>query len=385
MKVKLEIDIKTFATFFAVAAGFVLLWYLITALRGPLTIIFVSFFLALALNPPVSKLSSLLPKHSRIGATALSYVIVISILGGFLVLALPPAVEQTVAFIQEIPGYIEGLQKQSGPLQSFLGQYGLEGQYNDAVQNAQARIGEIAQQIGGSFVGAVGLLFNGIITLFTVLVLTFLMLIEGPAWIKRLWSVYIDEAKREHHKDLATRMYRVVTAYVNGQVLVAAIAAASSLVVLLILSSLFAVPVSAALPLAGIVFFTSMIPMIGSTIGAIVITTVLLFSDISAAVIFLIYFIVYQQVENNVIQPVVQSRSVELSALGVITAVLIGINLAGLLGGLVAIPIAACIRILVNDFLEQRHKQAKVQPENVIHKVKKMLTGSRNDTEETKA
>jgi predicted PurR-regulated permease PerM len=169
-------------------------------------------------------------------------------------------------------------------------------------------------------------------------------------------------------------MYRVVSAYVNGQVLIAAIAATGALVALLVLAAFFDVPYSLALPLSGVIFITSMIPMIGATIGTIIVTLVLLFSDISAAFIFMAYFIVYQQIENNLVQPAVQSRSVELTALSVLAAVLVGVYLLGILGALLAIPIAGCIRVLVNDFVEHRHDKIKSQPENVIHKVKKAVS-----------
>ncbi|PLS81205.1 hypothetical protein CYG49_02635 [Candidatus Saccharibacteria bacterium] len=373
MKVKIEIDIKTFVTFFAVFAGFVLAGYLLTKLVTPLTIIFISFFLALALNPPVTKLVSYLPGHSRVGATAIAYVGVVLVLGGFVVIAVPPAIKQTVSFIEQTPSYFETIQRQQDPAREFLSQYGLEGQLDTALENAQDRAAGVAAQIGGTFVDSVGYLLNGVVVLFTILVLTFLMLIEGPTWMRRLWSIYIDEDRRDRHQRIVHRMYRVVTAYVNGQVLIAAIAAGSAMVVLVLLSTSFNVPFTAALPLAAIVFLTTMIPMVGSTIGGGIITIVLLFNDVTAAVIFLVFFVVYQQIENNLVQPIVQSKSVELSALGVITAVIIGIYLAGILGGLVAIPVAACLKILINEYLASRKRHVVDQKASVFSKVKKTL------------
>lgn len=385
MKLKIDIDSATFIKFFVTLAGFILTLYLITHLQSPLIIIFISFFLAIALTPPVNKLASLIPGHSRIWATALSYIIVLSILGGLVIVLVPPAIKQSVTFIQQIPQYIDVLQDQRGPLNNFLQEYGLEDQLQNAVDNAKARATDMAQSVGSAFVSSVSNIFNGIIILLTILVLTFLMLIEGPRWVQRFWSIYINDERRERHQNLAAKMYRVITAYVNGQLLIAFIAAGTTLITLLLLATLFEVSLGVVLPLSALVLVSSMIPMVGATIGGTVVTIALLFSDMSAALVFAVFFIVYQQIENNLIQPVVQSKSVELSALAVIVAVLLGISLAGLLGGLVAIPVAGCLRILINDFLAQRRKDADYQPENMLTKMKKVLRGGEEASASNKA
>jgi predicted PurR-regulated permease PerM len=135
---------------------------------------------------------------------------------------------------------------------------------------------------------------------------------------------------------------------------VALIAAGAGLTTLLILTRLFDIPTGAVLPLTGLIFLTDMIPMVGATFGAIIVGLVLLFNDPGAALVFTVYFIIYQQIENNFIQPLVQSRTVALSALSIILAIIIGITLLGLVGGIVAIPIAGCLRILLLDYMEHR-------------------------------
>lgn len=359
MKVRIQIDTQTFVRFVLVLAAIILAAWVVWLLRLPLQLLFVSAFLALALNPPVAKLSALLPRHSRIGATALAYLIVVGVIGSLLVLAVPPAVKQTVEFSQQVPRYIDTLEDQQAPLRDFLGRYNLEPQLDAAIDNAKAQADDFARSVGSAFVSGVGSILNGVITLLTVLVLTFFMLVEGPAWVRRLWFLYDDDAKRERHKELLNKMYRVVSGYVNGQVLVASIAGISSLAVLLLLGAIFDLPFSTALPLAAVIFISSMIPMIGATIGAVIVVIVLLFNNVSAALIFLAYYLIYQQIENNVIQPVVQSRSVELTALGVLTAVILGISLFGILGAIVAIPVAGCIRVLVLHWVERRQETAK--------------------------
>jgi predicted PurR-regulated permease PerM len=147
-------------------------------------------------------------------------------------------------------------------------------------------------------------------------------------------------------------MYNVVTGYVNGQLLIASIAGLTSLVAMVV------VGIPNAIALAGVVALTGLIPLIGATLGAVIIVAVALFQSLGQAVFMLIFFIVYQQVENNAIQPYVQSKALEISPLLVLVAVIIGVSLGGLLGGFLAIPVAACARILLLDYIEQRN-QAK--------------------------
>jgi predicted PurR-regulated permease PerM len=165
-------------------------------------------------------------------------------------------------------------------------------------------------------------------------------------------------------------MYRVVVGYVNGQMLVALIAAVCTLIVVLLLSFVFDLPANLALPMAAIIFLTGLMPMVGATIGATLVTLVLLLNNMTAAIIFLIYFIVYQQIENNFISPAIQSKKVELSALAVIISILIGVSLFGILGGIVSIPIAGCLRVLFLDYLDHAALERKEKSEkNPVRKV----------------
>ena len=135
----------------------------------------------------------------------------------------------------------------------------------------------------------------------------------------------------------------------NGQVFLAAIAAA------LISPMLFILHISYPIALIFVIFICGLIPMVGHTIGAIIITLVALFHSFPAAVAILIYYIVYQQLENYVIQPRIQANTTNLSPLLVFAAIVIGVSFSGLLGGLVAIPIMGCVRVLVIDQIERRH------------------------------
>jgi predicted PurR-regulated permease PerM len=370
VKVQIEIDTRTIVRLLLVISGFVALVFLLWKLLPALLIIAVSFFLAIALNKPVSTLSNRLPGHSRVLATALSYLVFVAVLGLLFALVVPPIIRQTTLFIDSLPGYVEQLSSGRSTAADFVRHYHLQAEVNDFVQGVQRQAGSLAQGVGSNVVVGVSTLLNGFVTLLTVLVLTFLMLIEGPRWIDMLWQSYSSQDLLDQHKQLVARMYRVVTGYVNGQVLVATIAGALASLGLFVLSLFFNLPTTSILPLGVIMLFTSLMPMIGATIGAIIILSVLVFSDIGAAIAFFVYFTVYQQVENNVIQPVVQSRTVELSALTVFIAALVGIMLLGLLGGILAIPLAGCLRVLALDYIDQRKKERAHQQQH-RHKLAK--------------
>ncbi len=357
MKLSVDIDRKTFVNFGVVALIFVTGIFLVIKAREPLTIIGVSVFLALALNPPVSYIARRLPGRSRILATALSYIAVLTLLGGALFLIVPPVIEQSSKFANSVPTIIDQVSSQRHFIDDFVQRYGLEEQLNNSIENAKQQASAVANDIGKLMVNGAASFFNGALTMIFILVLTFLMLIEGPGWMAKIWGLYQDPVRLERHRNIVRKMYRVVIGYVNGQMLVAAIAGTLSLIVILLLSLAFPLPANLALPLGAVIFFTGLIPMVGATIGAVIITLVLMLNDVTAAVIFLIYFFVYQQVENNFIAPVIQSKKVELSALAVLISILIGVSLFGLLGGLISIPIAGCIRVLMVDYLEHAEKE----------------------------
>jgi len=375
VKVRIEIDTRTFIRFWLVVIGFLVAILMIWVARSSLMLLAIALFLALALNPPVSQLAKRLPGKSRVGATAIAYLIVVVLLGGFLILVVPPVIQESARFAQQVPTFIDEASRQRGGVEQFLHQYGLDDQVNAAIANAKQSATQIAQNIGNLLVNGAGVLLGGLVSTVLVLVLAFFMLIEGPDWLNKLWGLYEDPERLDRHRKLVYRMYRIVTGYVNGQIFIATIASSAALVVMLILCSIFGLSLGLPLPLAVIVFICGMIPMIGATLSALIVTLVLLFSNVTAAIIFLVYFIIYQQIENNFISPTVQARSVELSALGILSAILIGVSLFGLVGGVLAIPVAGCLRVLLLHYLDhaRRERQQKSTP---VHKLLSKLKGS---------
>lgn len=313
-----------------------------------LVLIFIAFFLALALNPAVSYIARKLKSQSRVRATGIAYIAVLTLIISFLSLVIPPLVKQTVDFVEEVPGSIQNAKNEGSSLGNFINTYNLEKQVDQISSDFSSRFSNVSEPA----LSAASTLVFAMASIVIVLVLTFMMLVEGPKWLERFWAT-LPKEKREDRKQTAYRMYKVVTNYVNAQFLVAFIGANFALVALFILSNIFNVSVNV-IALAGIVGLFSLMPMIGATIAAVIVVLATLLVSVPLALAMGIYFVIYQQIENVTIQPYIQARNNNLTPLLVFAAALIGASVGGILGALVAIPTIGCIRILVEDHYHKR-------------------------------
>ena len=311
-----------------------------------LVLIFTAFFLTLALNAPVNWLAQRLPgkrRGSRSLATSLSFLIVVIILMAFIASIVPPLVRQTDKFITAAPHLISDLRNQQGTAGKIIRKYHLQSEVNTFSQQLSDR----SKHIGGTAFSTLSHVGNSIFSLLAILVLTFMMLVEGPRWL-----AFAREVIPDHRQQLADMlmqdMYKVIKGFVNGQVFLAALAS------ILIMPAVLLLHISYPAAIIVIIFICGLIPMIGHTIGAVIVTGVALFHSTSAAIIILAYYILYQQIETYLIQPRVQANSTNMSPLLVFASVVIGVSFGGLLGGLVAIPVAGCLRIITLEYLRSQ-------------------------------
>lgn len=339
---------KTLVRIVLFIIGTFFIFKFISQVVHPLTMIFVSAFLAMALNPFVNLVKKRLKIKKRGAATALAYLIVLLVLGAFFALVLPPFISQTVEFLRNVPGHIRGLEDQSGWVGDLVRRYHLGDQLNNYAKDFANNFN--FTNVGTTAISFANRVLGNVISIITVLILTFMMLVEGPSVFK--WFIaQFPKQRGERLAKLILRMYNVVRGYVTGQVIVALLGAFFSFIMLTIASTVIKADVNA-LALAALVFVFGLIPTIGSYINALVITLVSLFSSPTLAIIMLIYYVVYQQIENATIQPYVQSKTNELTPLTIFIAALLGLGFGGILGGLVAIPLAGCGKILLEDWLD---------------------------------
>ena len=377
MKVRIEIDTKTFVRFWLVVIGFGLAGLMIYVSREALMIIGTALFLALALNYPVKKLAGWLPGESRLGGTALAFTSLIVFLIAMVWFVVPPIVQQSAKFAATMPALVDQANEQWHGVGRFIDENGLREQVDTAAENVKQQAAGIATKVGTNILSSVGSLASFIASLFLVIVLAFLMLLEGPEWMRRIWGLYNDQAKMKHHRRLADKVYNVVTGYINGQLTVSGI---GSLVAGLFVfgMSFFVAEIDAnlAMPTILLTFVLSLIPMFGATLAGGLVTLLLALNSITAAIVYLVFFIIYQQIENNFISPAIQAKKVELSALAVLVAVTVGLYVSGLVGVVVAIPVAGTIKVFLEDYLE-RAKHERVEQEKPLKKLAKKLQGAK--------
>ncbi len=345
-EVSLTITTPTFIRLAIMVAVTVILVSSLHRVGHALLLIFMAFFLALALNAPVNWLGQRLPgkrRGSRSLATTLSFLVVIILLGAFLASIVPPLVRQTDNLIKATPHLVSDLRSQNSAIGHLIRRYHLQNEISTVSHQLSLRL----QDVGGTAFTTLRHVGSSIFSLVTVLVLTFMMLVEGPRWVGFAREV-IPDRRHDLADHLTQDMYKVIKGFVNGQVLLAALAA------LLITPAVLLLHISYPAALIVVIFVCGLIPMIGHTIGAIIVTIVALFHSTSAAIIILAYYLLYQQIENYLIQPRVQANTTNMSPLLVFMSIVIGVSFGGLFGGLVAIPVAGCLRILVLEYLRSR-------------------------------
>lgn len=363
MKVRIEIDTKTFVRFWLVVVGLAALIFALYSARTALIIIGTALFLALALNGPVGRLAKYLPKRNRTLSTSIAFVLVMLFIGAIVFLVIPPIAQQTMKFVDNAPATFQSLSQQWKGLGDLVAKYHIQAQVDQAVDAMQKNATGWAATFGKNFISGIGSALSLFAATLLVLVLTFLMLIEGPKWMNRLWSLYKDEHKLKSHRRLVSRMRNVVSGYVSGQLAVSGIGALCSGATVFILAQFFhEVPANLALPAIAICFLLSLIPMFGATIAGVIVSLLLAMNSVPAAIVFLIYFVVYQQLENNIIAPRIQAKRIELSPLAILSAVTIGLYVFGIAGGIISIPIAGCIKVLVEHYVDRGRVGATHEP-----------------------
>lgn len=326
-------------------AGVLLLAYMT---RRELTWLGTAFFLAVALNPFVENVRRIMPRRHRGMAIGAVFAVVLSLFSFLIVSFVPPLIQQSEALIHNLPHYAEDMSRGNGPVANFVRDFDVA----DRLRESQAQILGYLSTASSQFINVVQGVFSSVIAAVTILALTFFMLLEGPRWIEALWSV-VPSTRRVHARELVQKMYKAVTGYVLGLLLNGSIAALATTIVLSILH------VPYAIPLGIFVGIMDLFPMVGAPIAAAIVFLVALVTSPAAGLAFLIFFLIYQQIENHVLQPIVYGRVVEISPLLVLVAIIMGVSLGGILGAIVAIPVFASLQILIKDYTS-RHLPPQV-------------------------
>jgi predicted PurR-regulated permease PerM len=315
--------------------------------RQVLTWIFIALFLALALNPLVEWLQRRGLRRRGLAAGA-AYLLVLSVVGGLGAVFLPTVIGEVNDFVDAVPGYVKDVTEGRGPLGFLETDYQIVERVQDAIDKGGA--GRVLGFSGTAVAVTKGVL-TAVVAAITIAVLTFFMLLEGKSWIDRVLGL-LPEESRGRWRRVGRDIYRTVGGFVTGALVISLIAGVSSSIML----TLLGVPFAIALGL--LVAVLDLIPLAGASIATVVVSTIAFLDSVPVGIAVLVYFILYQQLENHVLYPIVYSRTVQLSPLAILIAVLIGASLAGILGALAAIPVAGTIQVVLLDWLQHRRSVA---------------------------
>jgi predicted PurR-regulated permease PerM len=300
-----------------------------------LVLIFIALFIAIGLNPAITRLRKWgLPRGAAVAIVALT---VVGLLTGGLIALIPPLVSQTTQLVENVPGYIQQLQRNE-TINDLVERY-------DIVQRVSTALnaGTVTNAVGG-VVGAGRMIAGTIFNLLTVLVLTIYFMAAFDRIRETAYSL-VPSSRRVRVRLLTDEILTKVGAYMVGALSIAVLAGASSWLLAVILG--LAYPFA----LAVVVAVCDLIPQIGATLGAIIVSLVGFASSLTDGIVCIVFFVIYQQVENYLIYPNVMRRSVKVSDVAAVVAALLGVALFGVVGALVAIPMVAAVQLIMREVL----------------------------------
>jgi predicted PurR-regulated permease PerM len=321
--------------------------YLVVVLARIEAWLIIAGFFAVVLNQPVE----FLRRHLHVSrglAAGLVYLLGVALITAMLYVIIRPLVEQVQHFADNFPEYVAEARAGEGPVGDLVKRYELDRR----VEENQDRINEWVS--GGAFDAAKSVA-SGLVALLTILVLSFLMILYGPDLMAGALGI-LSPPNRTRVRAVASDCSRALTGYVMGNLLISVIAATVAYIALAVLG----VPFRSVLALW--VGFADLIPLVGATLGAIPAVGVAFLHSTTAGVAMLIVFIVYQQFENHVLQVVIMSKTVQINQLFVLVSVLVGVELFGFIGALLAIPAAGVLQVVVRDLWDHRKGRWKPEP-----------------------
>jgi len=314
------------------------------------TLLVVAAFFAIVLTPVVD----IVRRRSHLSrglSTAIVFILGIAMFAGLLYSFIRPLVDQGRAFADNFPTYVADAKQGRGPAGDVVKRFKLD----QRIADAQSSIEKSAANAGGGALKVAARVLGGVASLLTIVVLSLMMVLYGPELLSEALAILSAE-KQERVKAVASDCARAITGYVMGNLLISVIAGGLTGIALVA----FGVPFAGVLSLW--VGFADLIPLVGATLGAIPTIGVAFLHSTPAGIGMLIFYIVYQQFENHVLQVVIMSKTVQINQLFVLVSVLIGVELLGFLGALLAIPAAGVLQVIVRDSWDHRKGRFKEEP-----------------------
>jgi predicted PurR-regulated permease PerM len=322
---------------------------MVQLLTNVIGLLVVAGFFAVVLTPAVDFLERRGMRRSL--STIVVFLVGLGLISGMLVVFIQPIAREVDNFIDGFPEFVENAREGRGPTGRLVQRFDIDTfieenqeEWQESLRNAGAPALDVARRVAG-----------GVFSFVTILVLTFLMVLEGPKLTASSLAA-ISDRHRERLRKVAADCAKAVTGYMAGNLLISIVAGVTTFVFLTL----------AGVPFAGVlglwVAFADLIPMVGATLGAIPTIGVAFLSSPGRGIAALIFYVVYQQLENHILQPTIMSRTVAINPLAVLVSVLVGVQLFGLLGALLAIPAAGILQVIVRNFYDEGEGRLKEEP-----------------------
>jgi predicted PurR-regulated permease PerM len=340
----------------AASIGMVLLTALALLLLYKVTTVLVwlvvAAFFTIALNPVANWVERKVTGGRRTLATVLVFLVVLVLLAALLTLFAVPLAQEGVKFAAQLPQLLNDARSGQGVVGRLLNRtHALA-----YIQQHQDKIKSFATGLTTPAAGALQGVATGIAGVVTVFVLAVLMVLEAPKMVSGVLNLIDDPDSRERVRKVSADCAKSITGYISGNLLISIICGVLTYATLKIMG----------IPFAGLIALfvgvADLIPLIGASLGAIVAIIAAAVHSLPALIVVAVFFVIYQQLENHVLQPLILARTVKLNPLAVLVAILVGVELAGILGALLAIPVAGIIQVIIRDVWDHRRGTTKAEP-----------------------
>jgi predicted PurR-regulated permease PerM len=343
-----EVPWRTIAAAIAMTLGVGISILIVLAALRIVALVVVAGFLAVVLNPLVRRVEDRVGDRRGLATAIVLFTTLAAVVGMLTVFTVPVRAELTRA-ITDLPGTVSAAVEGRGPIGRTVGRLHLE----SVVRDNKGTLDRAVARLQSSSFGIARTIVVGFLTAITVFVLTFLFLSQSRV----LAAATLRCLPGEHRPTVArvaNEAAAAISGYMIGNLIISVFAGASALAVLMVLR------VPSAIVLALWVAFADLIPLIGATIGAVVAVLAAFLHSPTAGIVALIFFVVYQQFENSVLQVWVMARTVHVNPLVVLLSVLVGVELFGVLGALLAIPVAGAIQVVGKAIARERRRSRLV-------------------------
>jgi predicted PurR-regulated permease PerM len=327
-----------------------LVWLVITVQRVLVWTAVAGFF-AVALYPVVNWVEQHLTRGRRSLATLLVFVVAAVVLLGILAAIVVPLTRQATELAGDLPGVIEDIRAGRGPVGNMLERTNVL----QFVEEHEDRVRQQVSELGTPALGMIKAALTGVVGVISVFVLAYLMVLEAPVFIDSLLKLF-EPRTADRISRVGRDCAKTITGYLSGNLLISIICGLLTYAVLRIVGAPFAGLV------ALFVAIVDLIPLVGATLGVLVASSAGFVHSVPAGITVVVFLVVYQQVENHFLQPVIYARTVKLNPLTVILAILIAVEVAGVLGALLAIPVASMISIIGRDIWDYRRGGLRSEP-----------------------